>query len=126
MTPEQSRELDALVAEKVMGWTFFDVSGGQIPKHEATMCWASPGSPSHHREELPFYSTDPTADYSVLVRVRETWGWKMRDAFYAALCAAWTERRTSNVHLGWGDHSSLWYSPGDYSRAALAALGVPR
>ena len=83
-----SRELDAKVAEKVMGWMV---------------------NPTHDQFKP---STDPAADYSVLVKVREAWGADATGKFVDALVELW--------HFP----TPLMYRPGDYAKAALTALGV--
>lgn len=64
---------------------------------------------------VPDYTTDPFDDYLVLKHVRETWGWEQKSNFSDALQLLWSREGT---HAWW-----LKYEPGDYSRAALKALG---
>ena len=64
------------------------------------------------------YSTDPSADYEVLRRVRETWDKHAKWSFREALWRIWTDREDI-AHT-----AVLLYQPGDYSIAALKALGV--
>lgn len=85
MTNEQ---INALVAEKVMGWRCRTIS--------------------------------PADDYSVLCHVREKWDGGMCDAFGHALEDIWMSEKNDCSFLP----TCCRYRPGDYSRAALAALGI--
>lgn len=68
-------------------------------------------------------STDPAADYEVLVKVRETWEplkvCDFRDALTLAWARAFEARRQSGTIIIVSGPNQ--YQPGDYSRAALAA-----
>ncbi len=72
MTDEETRELDAQVAEKVMGWrkeqTYMAGEHGSIYR------WYAP-SGQEHIGPLPAYSTDGNAMVAVIERMREL-GWK--------------------------------------------------
>lgn len=122
------RELDAMVAEKVMGWKYHRchergkgatvyhfLPPGEYPPawwHKPTEHPKPPDNKKHRVFEfdLPRYTTDPAADYAVLVKVRESWTPEQTGAFVDALIALW--------HYP----TPIQYRPGDYSRAALAAL----
>lgn len=68
------------------------------------------------------YSTDPAADYEVLVKVRETWD----RAQFMRFCAELADiaiGRSSWVSRG-DDEVCGMYQPGDYAKAALRAVGV--
>ena len=111
---DELRKLDAEVAEKVIGWRveWTDAGGlGLAP-------WVSYDGSTRYLCE--HYSTDPAADYSVLVKVRETWDADARELFLEALQDVMIERSsvTKGIGLAW----LAMYRPGDYSRAALAAL----
>jgi hypothetical protein len=64
------------------------------------------------------YTTDAGCDYEVLKHVREHWSENKHDEFTAALGAIWVERRKA-VRTNF----AMCYEPGDYSKAALKALG---
>lgn len=76
------------------------------------------------QQRFPKYTTDPAADYSVLVKVRETWDQMRLLYFGAALDDLWA--RLHKMPLGCEMRQcgmrQLTYQPGDYSRAALAVL----
>jgi hypothetical protein len=68
---EASRELDALVAEKVMGWTRGPATNPPN-RHwplDESRAWRAPDAP--HARALPHYSTDLAATARVIVRVRD-------------------------------------------------------
>lgn len=98
-----SREMDALVAEKVMGWTMSERLGYGLPI-------ASSVPPV----KCPEYTSDVADDYRVLQHVRENWEFAARFRMGQMLWAMWDLR----------GHTELAYEPGDFSLAALAALGV--
>lgn len=66
-------------------------------------------------------TTDPSADYEVLKHVRETWPRSEWLEFSEALGDMWCKRATVEVETSFGVGGR--YEPGDYSRAALKALG---
>lgn len=65
------RELDALVAEKVMGWTI-------VTESEFGLCWKIPlaggGFEFQSDESAPHYSTDVVAAIQLVERLAETQG----------------------------------------------------
>lgn len=70
------------------------------------------------------YATDPTTDYLVLCHVRETWSNKSQFAHRNQLQSMWYDRglereKAAGKMLVFGPNQ---YEPGDYARAALAAL----
>lgn len=85
------------------------------------------------------YSSDIAADYSVLVRVRETWDRAdeankpgnetnyrvLHGSFHLALQRIWKEREDKNKSGEWTPWWSM-YQPGDFSRAALASLPLTK
>lgn len=106
MPDTDTQSLDARVAEKVMGWQ-----------------WCSEATERPGDIWLPHFTGDPTADYSVLVHVRETWIFSKRRAFARDLVKLWQTR----VPLPNGEAeampgAAMRYLPGDYSRAALAVV----
>lgn len=113
--PEAGRELDMQVAERVMGWTpvenygtrtgFWDPDGEYGAGDR--VCW---------EDEIPPYSTDAAADYTVLQHVRATWDEVTRRRFHRRLNQTWLERQVEEAE----SFPPLAYEPGDYARAALA------
>jgi hypothetical protein len=100
-----SRELDAKVADKVFGMRVeFYESENYDPMSNA-----------------PSYTTDTAADYEVLRRVREKWSRAKFKAFVLALDDLW-DARIGDKHESPGQWACM-YEPGDWSRAALKALG---
>jgi len=122
-----SRELDAKVAEKVMGLIF--------PRS----LWVT--DTLVERQECPRYTTDPSADYEVLKQIREKsassiqWmeflrelnliqfkrgvgGGKLTDGETRA-----ASDPNSAMYGFYERFNALRYEPGDYSKAALKALG---
>ena len=124
-----SRELDALVAEKVMEFVK-NARGQWHQKHNPPM------ATYHDMAMVPSYTTDVSADYEVLKHVREKWPKNEMeidrfDKFLSALAQMWDERCRSfecglSYGSGYGHGAKLgrMYEPGDYSKAALNALGV--
>lgn len=124
-----SREVDAKVAELVMGWGWFLIHSGGFaylcdPKSDGLTGFINgqdkPAPVGTERLDdvetsfpfLPEFTTDPTADYAVLVRVRETWDYAARERMDTELARVWDARGLEH----------LAYEPGDFSKAALAAL----
>lgn len=140
------RAADAEVAERVMGWGWV-VYRYEDPTHTYRQLqppgiatqgepW-SPGGPEFVEEaydEYPAFTTDPAADYLVLVKVRETWPYDRFEAFGEALRDIYQARmvddyirvpvRAKSAERGFRPTSirHALYEPGDYSRAALSAL----
>ena len=102
---EDTRELDAWIAERVMGWT-----------RSADGYWQDPNYPLPEMLPPAFHST-AFADYQVLVKVREEWDEKLSLAFVRHCSAIWVDREPECGTQGWP-----CYEIGDYSRAARAAL----
>ena len=139
-----NRELDAAVAEHVMGYDgepfYFCTADG-----ESMNAWVSKDGPwytlgelqewlkekqergfclDHRIEEerrFPEYTSDAAPDYEVLKRVRETWDEPMQDKWHVELQNVWIDRRGGPMLIAF---TAIDYQPGDFSRAALAALGV--
>ena len=133
---------DACVAVAVFGWKWFSMSRGDSwiarePEYVDGMLKARneppENAPLHFANNLPRYTTDPAADYSVFCEVRK-WDGDACHAFWDALGdilqGKFNEFLAGN---GFGpqkrdDYSGdplnmmAWYQPGDYSRAALAVL----
>lgn len=108
------REIDALVAEKVLGWRRMPVI-----YQGALQIWFLPKMGKPIRRAMHFCS-DANADTLVLRRVLDRWTKEDVTTFYNDLTDLWCIR---NPELT--DHAAcLAYRVGDYSRAALMTLGV--
>lgn len=122
---EPGRELDALVAEKVMGWEQV-----QDPPHT----YIAYNTPTGFRlpEEIPAYSTDLNAAWKVVEAMRRRGFWcQMRTPFGTpeqklddGCWAGFTPHGTS----GWNGKPDNWTSaptaPHAICLAALKAVGV--
>lgn len=143
-----ARERDAWAAENVMGlpmkWfhCWRDPECGSLVVDDPRSpigafgagnhpCYFSPSLDSGCFDDPTYwdpcenYSTDPAADYAVLVHVRENWGdhsWGDRFChFMDAMNTVWQNRR--DTHPDFGDQEG-WscYLPGDYTHAAWLAM----
>lgn len=125
MTTTDARELDARVAELVMGWRRW-VPPAIAPYarlfepgfNMARNGWDQSDSAPLYEvldHDAPLYTTDPSDDYEVLRHVRETWDTDAQYRFAHALAELYRPRKE-------GNHPILRYMPGDYSRAALAVM----
>jgi hypothetical protein len=123
-----NRELDALVAEKVMGWERRNVahrSGTSLYgfTKAVTSAWVGQdGQPVCALDEWE-PTTDIRDDYEVLVKVRETWGKEEREQVFKYAQAEWANRFGWRIPP-WMGQEVMAYLPGDWSRAALKALGI--
>lgn len=112
-----TRKLDGLIAEQVFAtdkwsvwWDNYDdeiSDEGESPVRQGYAVYDS----------VPHYTTDAAADYLVLVHVRESWDQEKRHLFEVNLEGIWLKRNRWYT-------TPVWYEPGDYSRAALAVLGI--
>ena len=144
------RELDAWVAEHVLGWKWFQApmydANGPLPEQGKVLVppdlipkvdsgeyqWPPNGLIAGYaflyggRETA--YSTNTEADYRVLCAVRNTWKPKEFEKFYHSLWWTWTSRQDKDQKATKRDISSGWgamptyYEPGDYAKAAWQAL----
>jgi len=135
-------ELNALIAEKVMGWRIVKklrqmppVTCNPTKEPDPSMfpfVWMAPldcyrfrdnGDYCHYQawgEGLVWSpSTDPAADYEVLCHVRERWDAGARDIAGSELVELLSSRVPEAYTLDW---APLWYRTGDYGRSALMAL----
>lgn len=131
MTP---RERDAWVAENVMGWerepdeqhpganvAWFKPPVGQRGENTGTTILSSTAKP---------FTTDASADYLVLQKVRETWTGEPVETFCDALFWIIQNEDRKKRHGStlmdpdwvWKSSWIAWYEPGDYSHAAYLAL----
>ena len=122
MSDRTEREIDLLVASKIMGWPETDgldslarlkeqASGyvcDEIPYvfPSVGFCGATPWRPT----------TDAGDDYSVLCHVRETWDGGSRGIFVAFL------RQRFEASMRDGENLLEQYRVGDFARAALAVV----
>ena len=127
-------ELDARVAEKVMGGA--DMVGFLCPRCGSNYFGSSQDGMRYchgeHRacgwsgqaaDAVPPFTTDPAADYKVLQHVREHWPDEAGDKwerFSETLWERLVERRKYGWNLTFDSHGL--YEPGDYSLAALAVM----
>lgn len=145
-TMEAGRELDALVAEKVMGWTaVFRLAGGNIPygfpdddynrdvdEHRKHGTCGFPTD--YHREPIPEYSTDISAAWEVVEHFRQRqwtvklvghewydggrWECTLLDALDTERSRALDTQRHNADKQGWDEPSA----PLAICRAALKAI----
>lgn len=135
------RVADRMVAEQVFGLTVLTADGSQWADYEqCAMPVGEPYTVIHDARDpeptdpdsrrawtdtcrVDEFHKDPAADYSVLVKVLETWTPEALIAFRTALRELWASR--DDPHFKVNEFVVLdggRYEPGDYSRAALAAL----
>lgn len=113
------REIDFLVQERVFGWTPLGTGGWLTPERNTVLSIYT-----------PTYTTDASADFVVLAHVRDTWHGINRMWFNVKLKGILQQHGLDDPLLGREDTDDvpLWdsgqYHPGDWSKAALMALGV--
>lgn len=118
------RELDAKVATLVMGGRLTCPVDNDCGHSVGVTRWGTDAKRNFcelNGKEIviPHYTSDPSADYEVLKHVRETWSAEQQNKFDDALediMIAHTGKYPNAWH-------SILYEPGDWSRAALKALG---
>lgn len=114
----EDRELDRRVAEDVMGQTVRTGRDLCLDPEDADAMFVNKPDAKEpkwgHMLPLPHYSSYIAADYSVLVKVRETWSAIALVGFDDELFNTWDARSQETTYAQ--------YQPGDYSRAALASL----
>lgn len=146
-----SRELDAEVAEKVMGLRVLGrancllsqdgcgwyVVGDNKPCQGSTLepVYAEPtyngeacegealidGVPACWCKGVPDYTTEVVADYEVLKRVRTSWPLDQQREFFLQLEQVVRSRTLTQTML---PLLLMFVEPGDYSKAAIAALAA--
>lgn len=110
-------ELDWKVSEKVLGRTTDYRPGVAGSLARVHMCMESLGDGTCR--PIRHYTTDPRDDYEVLKHVREKWDENQQRAFQRCLLETMSKRGWCSITTGYA-----WlYEPGDYSRAALLAIG---
>lgn len=108
-----SRAIDAKVADRVFGLKVEQNVGDKKPRFTLVDGMA----PAR-------YSEDPAADYEVLLYVRGKWDEPETRYFNSALQNLWMQREAQQrKYTVYGFWFGFWYEPGDYSKAALKALG---
>jgi hypothetical protein len=124
------RELDIQIAERIMGIAPLDIRAKGST--ETVRVWTR--QPNLYKDgarsasdlrlwALPDrYTTAPDADYEVLKRVRETWDEPSQFRLGNLLDEVWAAR-TSLGHR-YVPENAVMYEPGDYAKAALAAIGA--
>lgn len=70
-----------------------------------------------HTHFVAEYTSDPAADYKVLLHVRENWDIEKQKKFSEELA------RMNMFYTSWFHHGLMSYQPGNWSRAALKVLG---
>ena len=137
------RERDAWGAEHVMGYVVYkgyDVYDGVIDKKSPyrMLCspeyfakWTQKFGPSDEgisddvnliTFRMSNYSTDASADYEILKKVRETWEVIFQNAFAENLHTSILAIRKTKHPRGLSRNDLLFYEPGDYLHAAWMAL----
>ena len=112
---EAGRELDEIVAEKVMGWKWdrrYPTSDPQFipPEGDPRLAWAAEWDERGIPEYLPEYSTDLGMAWEIVDRVR--------GSFSSQQWEIWTHELCSNAQILRGD------TPIIICLAALKAVGV--
>jgi hypothetical protein len=99
---------DMLAAQRLLGWTW----------NETLYVWQK-GDQSHR--QVPRFTLDPAADYSVLKLVRETWESRQRSTWsiFLAYIHHYRARAKPIIPNALG---VLYYEPGDYAAAALLCV----
>ena len=118
-------ELNALIAEKVMGWRH-DSAGYWLDADGEQVAWSAQNvRAAIYPEAVWSPSTDPTADYEVLCHVRKTWTPVAISRFAWELAMLW-EARVDNksVVAARAFAGDINYLPGDFARAGLMTLAA--
>lgn len=102
--------IDREIAEKVMGWP--------RRSNDYAEWWLTSSGGRFDEDWNP--STNIQHDYEVLKHVRENWDKDMDEKFASHLFNNCNKRVPAR---GVGYNVFLYYEPGDYSKAALAAIG---
>lgn len=101
-----SVEQDKLVAEKVMRHKAFSPFKSQLIFEII----------GRETVSLRKYTSDPAADYKVLLHVRENWGIEKQKLLSKALA------NMNLMYVTWFHHGLLAYQPGNWSLAALEVV----
>ena len=118
----EPRERDAWGAEHVMGWQRVEIALNAIATIDNRFTPDFMGSYNGTRTVVHPYSTDASADYEILKKVRETWDWKWLMAFENHLVTVQESYAKDKDDPGsWHDFSQLLYQPGDYLHSAWLA-----
>jgi len=109
---EAGRELDALVAEKVMGWKKLNDTG---------LSWRSP---DEGFSNLPYFSTDISAAWQVVEKMRETRWIEVHSTIDGEWAAFYTPIGTTDMNQAIHEYAKASTAPLAICRAALKAKGV--
>lgn len=140
-----AREVDAMVAEKVMGWvwkrfyrwgepdetrTLVDPMDNWLTAPQYVICDLSVRRERNldTRFHGPKFSTDASADYTVVEHVRKTWAQdrlcRLEDYFHSCQHGRLWQLMELRGWSRWNDISrcNCVYVPGDWSQCALLVL----
>jgi len=110
-----SRYIDYIAAQEIFGWSkvdWCDFRGlGGIPPGETRM------------RNVPQFDSDAGADFKVLQKIRADWTNETQVQFRDKLWLIWTDHELDD-EVPWCENKSYHYRPGDFTIAALVALGV--
>lgn len=111
------RELDAMGAERIMGWTL-ETQRGNIrgARTKDGKFWIIDGEQMQGFANIWNPSTDPAADYSILQFVREKWDSNQWCFFQRSLRQI---QEVRNHRFGRDDDAACMYEVGDYLKSAL-------
>lgn len=116
---QASRELDALVAEKVMGWT---------PRGPHPIFASRVFATGHSDTFAPYFSSDVLAAWQVVQKMRELGWWMRLQSPFESDDSTWNAGFTAHSCTGWNgrpDHSGQGdTAPLAICLASLKALGV--
>ena len=114
---DRDHAFDVRVAVEIMGWGDSD---GLLPP-----VYTKPNGKEANYFEIPEFSSNASADVTVLREVRENWEDKDMEDFHFAVTRIW-QRRWQENHLENIFNWAFMYEPGDYSRAAITVLDENR
>ncbi len=134
------RELDAMVAEKVMGWRWIEAPGHDRDEHPGEWVFLMPpeqvdqflsrfirsAEPRRaYRYDLPFYSTDIAAAFPLVSKINKLGMWlKLTSPFNPS--DVWNAGFTAHNSTGWNGMSDFRgqgeSAPEAICRAALAVV----
>jgi hypothetical protein len=113
LTTLTDTELDRIAAVEVMGWTG---------------AWWDGVLRDAYNVDKWHPTTNPADDYRVLEHVRDTWGEQQFHLMQIEITAMWRERleqhQADSPYLQFA--FGVMYRPGDYARAAIAAIKAAR
>ena len=135
-----NRELDAAVAEVIFGWRWYAAAWGSL-RFLGNPNWTEDSPETPHwplteastklplcddwQRSVPRYTTDPTADYSVLKHCRDNDSDGEWTEFGCSLYDLWHSRSARGMNAS-GGLTWMPYEPGDYAKAKLASINLAR